>query len=242
MSDEQPWRGDHPPSDPSQPGPPDSAQTDPSAASWGAQGQEQWGSGSTAYPGGGGWDGDSGGQDPSGAFQAPGGQGPRRRRWIRPLITLGIIGALAAGGAIVDAVTSADRDESGSVVGSGDVSSADVAVGDCLIDPLAGEDEGEVDDIRAVPCTEPHDLEVYALGTLPDGEYPADEELDTEAGDVCVTNFDAYVGTAYEDSRLDLGFITPSAEAWDDGDRGVSCFLFELDGTQRSETARDAQV
>jgi hypothetical protein len=40
-----------------------------------------------------------------------------------------------ASGSIVSFFTSADRDESGTVVGAGDVSSADLQVGDCLLFP-----------------------------------------------------------------------------------------------------------
>ncbi len=200
---------------------------------------QQWDS--TAYPGGSGWDASSG-QAGSGADQAAFPQARKRRRWLRPVVSLGIVGAVVGGGAVVDAVTSADRDQSGAVVGAGDVSSADVEIGDCLIDPREGEEGGEVDDVRAVPCTDAHDLEVYALGTLTGGAFPSDEELDLQAGQTCFDGFEGYVGVPFEESRLDLGYITPGEDAWDAGDREVSCFLFELDGSQRTESARDTEV
>ena len=48
----------------------------------------------------------------------------------------------------------------------------DLAVGECF------DDSDEEDEVVRRPCAEPHDGEIIAGVTLPDGPYPGDKEVD----------------------------------------------------------------
>ena len=73
-------------------------------------------------------------------------------------------------------------------------------VGDCLAEPPP-EDESSV---PTVPCSEPHSHEVFAAVTLPAGESPGMDEVNTQADELCFAEFNTFVGLPYEDSALML--------------------------------------
>jgi hypothetical protein len=136
--------------------------------------------------------------------------------------------ALAAPGCSVDVSIGADAARDPSAVDAGDV-----VVGDCFDDPYGETDEWvEVDGVLLVPCDGPHDLEAFHRFELPDGEFPSDEAMDRAVDEECIPAFEGFVGRPYEDSELDLAFLTPSADSWADGDREVLCSLYAMDLSQ----------
>lgn len=116
------------------------------------------------------------------------------------------------------------RDEDGTIIEGGSTSANSIAVGDCLDDPQAE----QIVQVKTVPCTDPHDYEAYAEGKLAEGDYPAD--LDDQAADICLGAFEGYVGTAFDDSELDVTYFTPTPESWGIGDRIVTCLLIDPAG------------
>lgn len=137
----------------------------------------------------------------------------------------------------------ASRDDSGQIVSAGDLDVMAMQVGDCFDDH--DDDADVVVDVSAAPCSEPHDNEVFAVlslaGGFPGEEYPGAEPLWDHSYEVCSGSvFDAYVGTPYLDSTLEVFSFTPSQESWDDGDREFVCALFRLDFGQLTGTARDS--
>jgi hypothetical protein len=249
----QPGWGQAPQQPPAQPGWGQQApQQPPAQPGWGQQGapqQQAWGAqpagaqtgwgqaggpgGPTDYPGGQGWDGLQGG---GGLPAAP----PPKRRSIGLLIRLGIA-VVVIGGGIIGWITSADRDSDGNIVSAGNLVVTDLAVGDCF-DDEAGADatEGQlVSSIRAVPCAEPHDNEVFHVFTATGGdELPNRSALDDQIGAQCLPAFDDFVGVAYEESELDFFTFEPTADGWRRGDRRVICALYELDFDKLEGTAR----
>jgi hypothetical protein len=121
------------------------------------------------------------------------------------------------------------RDASGNVTetaGAADV--FDVRVGDCLGD--FGDSE-QVSDVAVVPCEDEHAQEVYATAQVPDGgDLPSDDDLQAQAQETCTTQFQAYVGLAYEESALDFTWLQPTAESWDQGDRELVCLVYDPAG------------
>jgi hypothetical protein len=159
------------------------------------------------------------------------GQPPQRR--LNPLIPIGI-GALVVI-AIVAFVVSRqpDRDEQGTLTEGGTLSVLDLQVGDCVMDPLAGEESGSVEDIEAVACEESHDAEVFGLLDHPAGEGEAFIGADamTEfANTQCEAQFEPYVGIDYASSRYYYWTITPTDGTWNQGDREVVCLAHDLEG------------
>lgn len=108
----------------------------------------------------------------------------------------------------------------------------DLKVGDCVIlnDPEATVAES----VKKIDCSEPHEDEVFHIFQADLSQRPSDEALFDYADEVCTPQFEAYVGTAYEDSSLFTWSFIPLQDAWDDGDRQITCMVSPLDGLLES--------
>jgi hypothetical protein len=95
-------------------------------------------------------------------------------------------------------------------------------VGDCLVDPSS---EGEVSEIPVVPCSEPHTGEIFLSHTMTETALPSDAEMEGIIDETCVTQFATFVGIPYEDSVLEVSWLSPTAESWDAGDRELLCIV-----------------
>ena len=122
----------------------------------------------------------------------------------------------------VDSPSAETRDDEGAIVEGGDTDVFQIAVGDCITD--AG---GQmVSDVPTVPCAEPHQYEVYAEGTMDDGDFPGDAAIDAKVDEICGGAFPGFVGMAYEESTLDYTAYTPSADTWARfNDRLITCII-----------------
>ena len=119
----------------------------------------------------------------------------------------------------------------------------ELAVGDCFDDGdmVLGELE-EIGDVPLVDCSAPHDNEVYAVVTV-DGEvFPGEEAIQTQADEVCFDAFDPFVGLDYESSALDFGWLIPTADSWEMGDRIVACFVYRYDLAKVSGTLEGSSI
>ncbi|MGI9201983.1 MAG: septum formation family protein [Woeseiaceae bacterium] len=132
-----------------------------------------------------------------------------------------VVGYLAYG-----AITDADRDNTGAIVGEGNIDAFQLRVGDCFND---GSSMGEeVSDLPGVPCDEPHDYETYAVFDVALQDYPSDDEMSELAYESCLERFDGFVGLDYEDSILDIVTLYPTTESWQQNDREVVCALYDI--------------
>jgi len=101
-----------------------------------------------------------------------------------------------------------------------------LAVGDCFND----EDAETISSVKVLDCTETHDNEIYfeyALANDFFGSGSFDENLifdDAEAR--CLPAFEAFVGTAYENTGLNFSYLYPTGQSWDDNDRAVQCVAY----------------
>lgn len=104
----------------------------------------------------------------------------------------------------------------------------DLAVGDCLLMP----NSEEISSVESADCAENHELEVFALVRLPDGDsapYPGEDNVANAILDRCQPSFERYVGTAYSDSIWYVNAIFPTRESWEDvDDREGTCVVFQL--------------
>ncbi len=146
------------------------------------------------------------------------------------LIRLLFVGVLVGGSAIWGFLTNADRDAGGAIVESGTLDADDLQVGDCLDWPGSGSDGVEVfDSVGARPCSEPHDMEVYAVLEYPSVSgtvYPGDQLLTDWGFDKCFGGFQQYIGASYQSvPDIDITIFWPSEEAWDQDDRTVHCLM-----------------
>lgn len=166
--------------------------------------------------------------DPAGTLDSS----SRRKSNLGSMLVLG--GAIAV--VAIVAIVMAQR---GDGERSGDVSVFDLRVGDCFDGP---EDfSTSVETVRAVPCAEAHDNEIYHAFDVPDGPYPGEADLDASADQECVGAFESFVGRDYLESVLEFFPITPTSSSWAAGDRTVSCALHARDLSKLTGTMRGSQ-
>lgn len=160
-----------------------------------------------------------------------------RRTALAAFVLTASVGVGLTGCSLLLPQQQASRDDAGEVVEGGQESAFSMKVGDCWNDVVGN----EVTDVPLVPCSEPHDNEVYAEFTLPDGEFPGDEVVEAAAFDGCYDRFADYVGLAYEESILDIYPLWPTEGSWDElGDRVITCSLWDTEA-QLTGSAKDSQ-
>jgi hypothetical protein len=161
--------------------------------------------------------------------EAPGPEGPSRRDRSRgkssrtPLLLI-VGGAVVVLGLIVWLLVSLlggseDEDQ---------VNPSSLAAGDCLADFTDITAEA-----RLVDCTEPHNAQLVASESYPDGaEFPGRDQLGLRAESACAAASANVDPGAVSDVEVSLLRATPTQDTWADGDRRVDCFaVVENEGT-----------
>ena len=135
---------------------------------------------------------------------------------------------LAIIGFTISECSSADRNDSGDVVKSGDVQASDTQVGDCFNDlPADGE---PFSSLKAVPCIEGHQYQLFYRGTSTLSSF-SEEAAFQEAEEICqdaaVSLFRQMSAIKYDAFKdADLGYIYPTEKSWSSkGDRKVECLV-----------------
>ncbi len=173
--------------------------------------------------------------------------------WLGPILATAVFGFAFAGFAAADngsadgeGRSDAPEDEEAS---RDSVLALDLALGDCFDDPPAWSDATEeittVLAVNVVPCSESHDEEV--VGQVrhpadPDADFPGDEAMIAHADMECMEAFEQWVGRAYSESSLELGYLWPVEENWDVGDRTILCLAFRPGGQPLTGTVRDTAM
>jgi hypothetical protein len=141
-------------------------------------------------------------------------------------VVLGSIWVVLIGvGTVVSITDDSTRKDRAPVAAPHDVDIDTLKVGECINETP----EEEPVTVPLVPCTQPHDGEVFAIYSLPGGKYPGDALVDRFAQGGCDKRFDTYAGAAADQSNWDVGFFGPSADLWADGDRRVFCLASHSD-------------
>lgn len=153
-------------------------------------------------------------------------------------VTAGMVLALTLSGCSWWGPTrDAPRDSAGAVVSAGTVDANVLKVGDCLNEP----DSEEFETVGAIPCSQPHDYQVFHVFTVTGRSYPSDARWD-ELSDPCYAGkYTEFVGVSYDDSELDAFPFTPTDEAWSNGDRTIQCIIGEEDPTPVTGSLRGAR-
>lgn len=105
----------------------------------------------------------------------------------------------------------------------------DAGAGTCLQVP--DDLPPEVTKLPVIECSEPHTHEIYAAvafesTTGSSDVFPGQEALNTFAEQVCVREFEPYVGISAFDSSLAFTWLTPTLGSWNDHkDRSILCVL-----------------
>jgi hypothetical protein len=104
-------------------------------------------------------------------------------------------------------------------IGKGTVTATDVKVGDCLAEIP---DSARVLTVQTVECDRSHAGEVYAVLTMPDGDFPGQAAI-AEYQNKCEPELAAYSPDAMTDDSIQMYVLYPTAETWEQGDRAVTC-------------------
>lgn len=136
-------------------------------------------------------------------------------RHLAALATLGLAALALTGCSLIS-----------SALNGGESGVFTLKVGDCLND---GETADEVSTVPVVPCDKPHDSELYASATMDDDEYPGVDATVEFADEVCLDQFEDFVGISYDESIYGYGIIYPSEDSWAGGDREVLCSIGQTD-------------
>ncbi|KJL19725.1 hypothetical protein RN51_03069 [Microbacterium oxydans] len=118
----------------------------------------------------------------------------------------------------------ANRDEeSGQVTESANVNVFSVKLGDCMLDGGTG----SLTNADILPCSEPHDQEVYYEITMPDGEF-SDADIDAATQECIGDAYTSFVGVAYDDSELAVTTLVPTKDSWEqNNDRVIQCIIVD---------------
>jgi len=153
---------------------------------------------------------------------------------IAGLVLSGVWTTVFAVGLVVTILTGADRNSSGEITDGGSVAVADLAVGDCV---NGLEATGEVHRLPAVPCTEPHEGEVYAIFDMEGSAFPSEQAVIDAAEKTCGDRFESYASESADVDSLELYFLGPSERSWRLGDKGVTCIAYDP-STKRTGSLR----
>ena len=105
------------------------------------------------------------------------------------------------------------------IIGKGTVTATDVEEGDCLAEIPAS---GRVLTVQTVDCNQSHAGEVYAVLTMPKGDFPGDAAIEAYQNR-CEPELAAYSPDAITDDSIQMYVLYPTAETWEQGDRAVTC-------------------
>lgn len=155
------------------------------------------------------------------------------------LVIYGVIALVVFGGSVLFA---ARRDDSGTITGAGNLSVFDVQVGDCFDAAFDPNEYTEIDEVRAIPCAEPHQYEMYTVAGYPAGEAPSgpDEDYTPWETEACLGGFESYVGLDYDSSMYYISALVPTDSSWAQGDNTLMCFLHNDAESAMTGSARGA--
>ena len=108
------------------------------------------------------------------------------------------------------------------------ISATDLQVGDCLNDLT---DSTDVSSLPSVPCSQPHQGEVFAVFDLPPGPYPGAAGVDDLVSKGCNARLADYSPSAPSDDAIGLFSVYPLEQNWDRGDREVVCIAKATSGS-----------
>jgi hypothetical protein len=81
---------------------------------------------------------------------------------------------------------------------------------------------------KVVPCTAPHDGEVFLNASYPAGpgaSYPGAVGINDFADKACTAAFASYVGVPVSQSKYSYIVMAPTASLWEAGDREIICVV-----------------
>ena len=147
--------------------------------------------------------------------------------WLLASVTIGVIaatsdsGGSSSGAGAAPGVTATKPKE---------VDARKMKLGDCINDNTAVSNPSatepvEVESVKIVSCTGPHDGEVTAIFKLSGSVLPPDAQLQELASSGCKTRTQARIERDPAADSLANSYYYPTADSWRSGDRTVTCVV-----------------
>ncbi len=181
------------------------------------------------------------GYGPYGSGQMPPGQPRKSGPPVGLIVALAVVALAVVGGLVLLLTNSDDDDETSTedttedtsddttddTTGPEDADVFSLEVGDCLNEDTAGSEVGEV---PLVPCEESHVSEIYYSHMIDTPDLPDSTEMEGIVTDVCLAEFESFVGMPYEESVLEVTWLEPTQGSWESGDRELLCMVVDPSG------------
>lgn len=144
------------------------------------------------------------------------------------VIGFGILAIIAL---IISNITDANRNDSGEVTKSGDVSATDVQVGDCFDDLSDLSTEGSTfSSVHAVPCNEGHHWQAFHQDGTSLESY-SESDIESAASSICgtaaqslLTGMSSIKYDAFQNAEL--AHFAPTYDSWNNNDdRLIQCLI-----------------
>ena len=94
------------------------------------------------------------------------------------------------------------RDPNGQITATASIDSSALQVGDCIVN--ISETTDAITKLSVAPCSEPHEAEVFAIGTNKLNQKSTLE-------DFCTEEFEDYVGISWQNSQLSATYVHADA-------------------------------
>jgi len=145
--------------------------------------------------------------------------------WIALVLSCVFLLATSVG-LVIDVANDPPKEQAAHPSSIGDVSVLDLKVGDCLTKEPTVALQATV---PVGPCSDSHRAEVFAVFDLRVDASASQRQIDRLAEGGCIKRFDAFVGTSFDQSELDVLYLKPVAGRLD-VDRGVACIVEDRSG------------
>jgi len=99
--------------------------------------------------------------------------------------------------------------------------------GQCFQNPAASLAILGITSVAAVPCTTPHDAQVFAEFPATGNKYPGRNDLKSQAGQGCRARISASVTSSKITSSMTLRFLYPLTDSWSEGHRTITCLIVD---------------
>jgi hypothetical protein len=84
--------------------------------------------------------------------------------------------------------------------------------------------------VTLLSCATPHDAEVFATFSLPEGAWPGASAVEQAAGNGCVSRFSSYLNPQLATAAMTQEYVYPNQAAWQAGERTVVCEVRAVSG------------
>ena len=84
--------------------------------------------------------------------------------------------------------------------------------------------------VTVLSCATPHDAEVFATFSLPQGSWPGASAVQQDAGNGCVSRLGGYLNPQLATAALSQEYVYPNQAAWQAGERTVVCEVSAVSG------------